>query len=90
VLVSLAVSESQDRLDISKQRMYEYLSRVAFGSEKTEDVFSAEGIVTIPVYATASLLVTFCPSGKHWWEYLDQIWDATESADRTPWRCSPP
>ena len=82
--IAKTVSESQDRLDISKQRIYEYLSRVAFGFEKTEDVFSTEGIVTIPVYATASLLVTFCPSGKHWWEYLDQIWDATESADRTP------
>jgi hypothetical protein len=81
--IAKVVSESADRLDISKQRIYEYLSRVAFGSEKVEEVFSAEGIVTIPLYATASLLVTFCPSGKHWWEYLDQIWDATESADRT-------
>jgi hypothetical protein len=82
--IAKTVSESPDRLDISKQRIYEFLSRVAFGSEKAEDVFSTEGIVTIPVYATASLLVTFCPEGKHWWEYLDQIWDATESADRTP------
>jgi hypothetical protein len=82
--IAKTVWESEERLDISKQRIYEYLSRVAFGAEKAEDVFSAEGIVTIPVYATASLLVTFCPRDKHWWEYLDQIWDAVESADRTP------
>jgi hypothetical protein len=82
--IAKTVWDSEDRLDISKQRIYEYLSRVAFGPEKVEDVFSSEGIVTIPVYATANLLTTFCPSEKHWWEYLDQIWDAVESADRTP------
>lgn len=82
--IAKTVSESQDRLDISRQRIYEFLSRVAFGREKVEDVFATEGIVTIPIYATASLLVTFCPSEKHWWEYLDQIWDAVEAADRTP------
>lgn len=82
--IAKTVWESEDRLDISKQRVYEYLSRVTFGSEKVEDVFASEGIVTIPVYATANLLVAFCPSEKHWWEYLDQIWDAVEAADSTP------
>ena len=82
--IAKTVSETEGRLDISKQRIYEYLSRVAFGAEKIGDVFTTEGIVTIPIYATASLLVTFCPSEKHWWEYLDEIWDATEAADRTP------
>jgi len=82
--IAKTVSESADRLDISKQRLYEYLSRVAFGAEKVEEVFSTEDIVIIPIYATASLLVTFCPSEKHWWEYLDQIWDAVEAAERTP------
>jgi hypothetical protein len=82
--IAKTVWDSADRLDISRQRIYEFLSRVAFGPEKVEDVFSTEGIVTIPVYATAGLLVTFCPIEKHWWEYLDQIWDAVESADRMP------
>jgi hypothetical protein len=35
-------------------------------------------------YATANLLLTFCPQDKEWWEYLDQIWDAAQTADRTP------
>jgi hypothetical protein len=82
--IAKKVSESEGRLDISKQRIYEYLSRVTFGAEEIGDVFTTEGIVTIPIYATASLLITFCPSEKRWWEYLDQIWDATEAADRTP------
>ena len=76
-------AESVTRLDISEQEIYEYLSRVALGSEKLDDVFSAEGIATVPLYATANLLLTFCPREKDWWEYLDQIWDAVEAAERT-------
>jgi hypothetical protein len=29
------------------------------------------------------VLLTFWPKEKRWWEYLDQMWDATEKADRT-------
>ena len=35
----------------------------------------------IPLFATANLLLTFCPRGKDWWEYLDQIWAAAETAE---------
>jgi hypothetical protein len=35
------------------------------------------------LFATANLLLKFGPEGKDWWEYLDQIWDAAEVADRT-------
>ncbi len=76
-------AESATGLDISEQEIYEYLSRVALGSEKLDDVFSAEGVATVPLYATANLLLTFCPRDKDWWEYLDQIWDAAETAERT-------
>jgi hypothetical protein len=76
-------SESETELDISEQEIYEYLSRVALGSEKLDDVFSDEGIVPIPLYATANLLLTFRPRDEHWWEYLDQIWEAAETAERT-------
>jgi hypothetical protein len=76
-------AESVTRLDISEEEIYVYLSRIALGSEKLDDVFSAEGIVTVPLYATANLLLTFCPREKDWWEYLDQIWDAVEIAERT-------
>jgi hypothetical protein len=76
-------SESATELDISEQEIYEYLSRVALGPEKLDDVFSVEALATIPLYATANLLLTFAPREKHWWEYLDQIWDAAETAERT-------
>jgi len=71
------------RLDITDQEIYEYLSRVALGPEKLDDVFSVEGLATIPLFATANLLLTFCPRDNDWWEYLDQIWSAAEAAERT-------
>jgi hypothetical protein len=43
---------------------------------------SVEGIGTIPLYATANRLLTFCPRDMDWWEYLDQIWAADETAER--------
>lgn len=76
-------AESVTRLDISEQEIYEYLSRVALGTEKLNDVFSDEGVATVPLFATANLLLTFCPREQEWWEYLDQIWDAAETAERT-------
>jgi hypothetical protein len=76
-------SKSATRLDITDEEIFQYLSRVALGPEKLDDVFSIEGLATIPLYATANLLLTFCPLDKEWWEYLDQIWDAAETAERT-------
>ena len=81
--IAANASKSATGLDISEQEIYEYLSRVALGQEKLDDVFAVEALATIPLYATANLLLTFAPRGKHWWEYLDQIWDAAEAAERT-------
>jgi hypothetical protein len=38
-------------------------------------------VATLPVLITGSLLFTFCPRSKDWWEHLDQIWNAYEVAD---------
>jgi hypothetical protein len=76
-------AESVTGLDITKQEIFQYLSRNALGSERLDEVFSEEGMATVPLFATANLLLTFCPHEKHWGEYLDQIWDAVETAERT-------
>ena len=81
--IAANAAKSATGLDVSDEEIFQYLSRVALGSEKLDDVFSAEGIATVPLYATADLLLTFCPRDKDWWEYLDQIWDAAETAERT-------
>src|ERR1700744_2308935 len=44
-------AESVTQLDITKEEIYEYLSRVALGPEKLDDVFSVEGIATVPLFA---------------------------------------
>ncbi len=75
-------SQSATRLDITADVIFEFLSRVALGKEKLDDIFSVEGVGTVPIYATANLLLTFCPQEKQWWEYLDQIWSAAERADQ--------
>jgi hypothetical protein len=75
-------SQSATRLDVSEDVIFGFLSRVALGTELLNDVFSIEGVGTVPIYAAANLLLTFCPKEKEWWEYLDQIWNAAEVADR--------
>jgi hypothetical protein len=82
-IAKLAATQSATELDISEREIYEYLSRVALGSEKIDDIFADESLVTVPLYTTANLLLGFRPGDKHWWEYLDQIWEAAEIADRT-------
>ena len=81
--IATRAAKSATRLDISEQEIYEYLSLVALGSQRLDQVFSDEGVGTIPLFATANLLLKFGPEEKEWWEYLDQIWDAADTADRT-------
>jgi hypothetical protein len=80
--IAARAAMSATRLDVSEQEIYEYLSRVALGSERLDEVFADEGIGTIPLYATANLLLKFGPRDKEWWEYLDQIWEAAGTAER--------
>ena len=75
-------AKSATRLDISEQEIYEYVSRVALGSQRLDEVFADEGVGTVPLYATANLLSKFAPAELDWWQYLDQIWDAAETAGR--------
>jgi hypothetical protein len=69
-------------LDLDETDIYEYLSRAVLGSERLDDIFPMPKAGMLPLLITANLLATFRPREKHWWEYLDQIWDAAESAER--------
>jgi hypothetical protein len=71
--------QSVTRLDISKEQIYEFMSRVALGKEMLDDVFDVQGTGLVPLYTTANLLLKFRPQEKEWWEYLDQIWNAVEA-----------
>jgi hypothetical protein len=74
-------AQSVTRLDVSEEEIFALLSRVAFGSEKPDDIVADEGAGRVPLYATANLLLTFCPRELDWWEYLDQIWNAYNAAE---------
>jgi hypothetical protein len=81
--ISQSAAKSATKLDLDESDIYEYLSRAALGPEKLDDVFPMPKAGMLPLLITANLLATFRPREKHWWEYLDQIWDAAETAERT-------
>lgn len=70
-------------LNLAEDDVRAYLSRTVLGGEPLEDVFPAETASVLPLLITASLLASYRPADRHWWEYLDQIWDAAEAAERT-------
>jgi hypothetical protein len=81
--IAKSAAKSATKLDLDESEIYEYLSRVALGQEKLDDVFAMPKAGMLPLLITANLLATFRPREKHWWEYLDQIWDAAETAEHT-------
>jgi hypothetical protein len=82
--ISRGAARSPTQMDLAESDVYEYLSRVVLGAEGFDVVFPASTAGLLPLLITANLLANFRPRDKHWWEYLDQIWDAAETADRTP------
>jgi hypothetical protein len=59
-----------------------YLSGAALAFEPLAETLGSDlAAATLPVLITGSMLFTFRPRGKEWWEYLDQIWDATMTAE---------
>jgi hypothetical protein len=77
------LDEARVPLDISESAVYRYLSRAVLGYEPITEVFPAPEASTLPPLFTGALLAAFRPHDKHWWEYLDQIWDALQTAERT-------
>jgi hypothetical protein len=72
----------ETRLDLDQEQIYQYLSGAALGFKPlAEALGSDEAAATMPILITGSMLFTFRPRGVDWWEYLDQIWNATLSAE---------
>ena len=68
--------------DIAESDIYDCLDRSALGFESLSDVFpdSKEKVGTVPVLVAATLLVSYRPDGRDWWDYLEQIEQALEIA----------
>jgi len=72
----------ETRLHLDQEEIYHYLSDAALGFKPlAEALGSDEAAATMPVLITGSMLFTFRPRGMEWWEYLDQIWNATVAAE---------
>jgi hypothetical protein len=69
-----------ERLRLDADELYEYLSRVVFGSKRLEDVIAAEPRTRLPVMVVQRALAVYCPKALGFWEYLDQVESAIEAA----------
>jgi hypothetical protein len=75
---------SAEGFELRVDDVHALLSRVALGGERMDQVFtSAKDAAVLPLMVTSTLLLAFRPRDKHWWEYLDVIWNAVHSADQT-------
>jgi hypothetical protein len=81
--VLAGLDEARVSLHISESAVYRYLSHAVLDYEPITEVFPPPEAATLPLLFTGALLAAFCPHDKHWWEYLDQIWDALQTAERT-------
>jgi hypothetical protein len=74
-------AETTDAFELSASDVFAFLSRVVFGTENLDTVFPDPAILTtLPVLATAEILLSFCPREKEWWEYLETIEESIEQA----------
>jgi hypothetical protein len=71
--------------DLTESDVHDYLARSALGFEPLIDVFhDKEKLGSVPIFATATLLVSYRGHGRDWWDYLDEIERALEIAAPLP------
>lgn len=74
-------ARSVTKLPVAEEDMYTFLSRVVFGVEQLDSVFTdQEKVVKVPLFTAANALLIYAPRDLHWQDYLDLIWDGTEKA----------
>lgn len=67
--------------DLRESDVYDYLARAALGFEPLIQVFpDQQSAASVPIFATATLLVSYRAHGKDWWDYLERIEEAVEAA----------
>jgi len=67
--------------DLQESDVYDYLARAALGFEPLIQVFPDQrSAASVPVFATATLLVSYRPGDQDWWDYLVTIEEAVEAA----------
>lgn len=88
--IARVVAGEETKYQLDQGEVRDYLGQAALGfTELDQALGSMETAATVPVLITASLLVRFCPYGREWFEYLDDIWDAYLTAEKLPERALP-
>ena len=67
--------------DLTEDDAHAYLARAALGFEPLAEVFpDRQSLVSATVFTTAALLVSYRRRGTDWWDYLNTIETALETA----------
>jgi hypothetical protein len=67
--------------DLTGADAHAYLARAALGFEPLTEVFpDRQKLASVPILATAALLVSYRRHGTDWWDYLNTIETALETA----------
>lgn len=75
-------AKAEKRYEIAESDVHTYLSRCVFGGENLDELFPPGGALVLPFIITGNLLgsYTHLDQGQDWWEYLDALENAVESA----------
>ena len=57
-----------------------FLRRIVFDGERLDAVLPVEDAIRVPYVVTATLLASSGPEGRQWWEWLDFLESALETA----------
>jgi hypothetical protein len=80
--IARLVAERETEVELDEDDVYNYVSGAALEFEPIAEALGSDiAAATLPLLITGSMLFTFRPKGMDWWEYLDQIWDATLTAE---------
>jgi hypothetical protein len=80
--IARVVAERGTEIKLDQADVYDYLSGAALGFRPLPEALGDDtAAAALPVLITGSLLFTFRPAGQKWWDYLDQILSAYETAE---------
>jgi hypothetical protein len=79
--IARRAADTELGLGLAEPAVYAFLARCALGFEPIAHVIpDTEQAASVPVFATAALLVAYRRHGTDWWDYLEQIERALEEA----------
>jgi hypothetical protein len=81
--IARAAGGHETQVRLNDADVYDYLSGAALGFRPLPDALGRDAAATLPALITGSMLFTFRPMGRKWWDYLDQIRSAYETAEVT-------